>query len=102
MACTAEVVPPTIKKAWAAPKALAASSSASLITLTGMAEVVQRLHGVDVHAEALLAQELRQLGVAAAALVARHVKGHKALRLMRSSPSSSGTLFLVLQRSASR
>ena len=31
MACTAEVVPPTIRKAFAAPKASAASSSASLI-----------------------------------------------------------------------
>ena len=35
MACTAEVVPPTIKKAWAAPKAWAASSSASRMTETG-------------------------------------------------------------------
>ena len=33
--CTADVVPPTMKKAWAAPKASAASSSASLITETG-------------------------------------------------------------------
>ena len=35
MLCTLLVVPPTIKKAWAAPKASAASSSASLITETG-------------------------------------------------------------------
>ncbi len=35
IACTAEVVPPTMKKAWAAPKASAASSSASLMTETG-------------------------------------------------------------------
>ena len=35
MACTAEVVPPTIKKAWAAPKAWAASSSAWRMTETG-------------------------------------------------------------------
>ena len=35
MACTALVVPPTIKKAWAAPKASAASCSASRITDTG-------------------------------------------------------------------
>ena len=35
MLCTAEVVPPTIRKAWAAPNASAASSSASRITDTG-------------------------------------------------------------------
>ena len=35
MLCTEDVVPPTIKKAWAARKASAASSSASLITDTG-------------------------------------------------------------------
>ena len=35
IACTDEVVPLTIKKAWWAPKASAANSSASLITLTG-------------------------------------------------------------------
>ena len=35
MPCTAEVVPPTIRNAWAAPKASAASSSASRITETG-------------------------------------------------------------------
>ena len=32
MLCTELVVPPTIKKAWAAPKASAASSSASRMT----------------------------------------------------------------------
>ena len=35
MLCTLLVVPPTIRKAWAAPKASAASSSASRITDTG-------------------------------------------------------------------
>jgi len=35
MLCTADVVPPTIRNACAAPKASAASSSASLITETG-------------------------------------------------------------------
>ena len=35
IACTLEVVPPTIRKACAAPKASAASSSASRMTLTG-------------------------------------------------------------------
>ena len=35
MVCTDEVVPPIIKKAWAAPKASAASSSASLIIEIG-------------------------------------------------------------------
>ena len=39
-----------------------------------VAEVVQRLHAVDVHAHALLTKELRQLRVAAAALVARHIE----------------------------
>ena len=41
-----------------------------------VAEVVQRLHAVHVHAHALLAQKGRQLRVAAAPLVAGHVKGH--------------------------
>ena len=40
-----------------------------------VAEVVQRLHAVDVHAHTLLAQEGRQLGVAPPSLVAGHVKG---------------------------
>ena len=35
MLCTARVVPPTIRKAWAAPKASAASFSASRMTETG-------------------------------------------------------------------
>ena len=35
MLWTADVVPPTMRKAWAAPKASAASSSAALITETG-------------------------------------------------------------------
>ena len=35
MLCTLLVVPPTIRKAWAAPKASAASSSASRMTDTG-------------------------------------------------------------------
>ena len=35
MLCTAEVVPPTMRKAWAAPNASAASSSACRITDTG-------------------------------------------------------------------
>ncbi len=35
MLCTEEVVPPTIKNAWSAPKASAASSSASFITDMG-------------------------------------------------------------------
>ena len=43
-----------------------------------VAEIVQRLHAVDVHADALLAQKRGQLRVAAPALVARHVKGHDA------------------------
>ena len=36
MACTALVVPPTIKKAWAAPKASAVSASAWAMTETGL------------------------------------------------------------------
>ena len=39
MLCTEEVVPPTIRNACAAPKASAASSSASLITDTGWQRV---------------------------------------------------------------
>ena len=40
-----------------------------------MAEVVQRLHAVHVHADALLPQKRGQLRIAPAPLVARHVKG---------------------------
>ena len=39
-----------------------------------VAQIVQRLHRVDVHAHALFAQQRHQLGVAAAALVAGDVK----------------------------
>ena len=41
-----------------------------------VAEVVQRLHAVYVHAHALLAQKGGQLRVAPAPLVAGHIKGH--------------------------
>ncbi len=41
-----------------------------------VAEVIQRLHAVHVHAHALLAQKGGQLRVAAAPLVAGHIKGH--------------------------
>jgi len=41
-----------------------------------VAEVVQRLHAVHVHAHALLAQKGGQLRVAPAPLVAGHIKGH--------------------------
>ena len=40
-----------------------------------VAEIVQRFHAVDVHTHALLAQKGRQLRVAPAALVARHIEG---------------------------
>ena len=43
-----------------------------------VAEIVQRLHAVDIHADALLAQKRGQLRVAAAALVARYIKGNHA------------------------
>ena len=39
-----------------------------------VAQIVQRLHRVDVHTHALFAQQRHQLGVAAAALVAGDVK----------------------------
>ena len=76
MLCTELVVPPTIKKACAAPKASAASSSASLDHRYRVAEVVQGLHAVYVHTHALLTQKSGQLRVAPAALVARHIKRH--------------------------
>ena len=41
-----------------------------------VAEIIQRLHAVHVHAHALLAQKGRQLRVAAAPLVSGHIKGH--------------------------
>ena len=39
-----------------------------------MAEIIEGLHAVDVDADALLSQERRQLRVAAATLVPRHIK----------------------------
>ena len=44
--------------------------------LKGSREIIQRLHAVHVHTHALLAQKGRQLRVAAAPLVAGHIKGH--------------------------
>ena len=41
-----------------------------------VAEIIQRLHAVYIHAHALLAQKGGQLRVAAAPLVAGHIKGH--------------------------
>ena len=41
-----------------------------------VAEIIQRLHAVHIHAHALLAQKGGQLRVAAASLVAGHIKGH--------------------------
>ena len=78
MLCTAEVVPPTMRKAFAAPKASAASCSASRIHGNGVAEIIQRLHGIDVHGNTLFSKKLRQLRVAAAALVAGHIEGNNA------------------------
>ena len=43
-----------------------------------VAEIVQRLHAVDIHTNALLAQKRGQLRIAAPALVPRHVKGNHA------------------------
>ena len=43
-----------------------------------VAEIVQRLHAVDIHTNALLAQKRGQLRIAAPALVPRHVKGNNA------------------------
>ena len=78
MLCTELVVPPTIKNAWAAPNASAASSSASRMTGYRVAEIIQRLHAVDIHPNALLAQKGGQFRVAAAALVTGHIKGNHA------------------------
>ena len=52
MAWTADVVPPTIKKAWAAPKAAAASASASRMTETGwlrLSSGFMELTSTDMH-----------------------------------------------------
>ena len=43
-----------------------------------VAEVIQRLHAVDIHPNTLLTQKGSQLGVAAAALVPGHIKGDNA------------------------
>ena len=40
----------------------------------GMAEIIERFHGVDIHGHAAFPQELRQLRIAAAPLVAGHIK----------------------------
>ena len=43
-----------------------------------MAQNVQRLNAVDIHADALLSQKFRQFRIAAAAFVAWHIKGNHA------------------------
>ena len=47
----------------------------------GMAEIVEHLHRVDIDVEALLPEEVPELRIAAAALVAWHVKRHEARAL---------------------
>ena len=49
----------------------------------GMAEVVQRLHGVHVQLHAQLAEVLGEFGIHAAALVGRHVKMREAVDPLR-------------------
>ena len=44
----------------------------------GMAEIVEHLHGVDIDVEAFWAEEVPEFGVAAAAFMARYVKGYEA------------------------
>ena len=61
-----------------------------------MAEIVQRLHRVDVDADAFLTQQLNKLGIAAAALVARHIKGHDALLSETFQRRIDGRLLLTL------
>ena len=76
MLWTAEVVPPTIKKAWAAPKASAASSSASRITDTGWQRLSRGFMELTSMVTHCSPQQGHQLRVAAAALVAGDVEGH--------------------------
>ncbi|MPM21768.1 hypothetical protein SDC9_68213 [bioreactor metagenome] len=44
-----------------------------------MAEIIERLHGVDVDADALFAQQLNKLRIAAPALMPRHVERYDPL-----------------------
>ena len=82
MLCTLLVVPPTIKG-----MGRAKSIGGQLFCLPDdryrVAEVVQRLHAVDIHAHTLLAQKSGQLRIAAAPLVAGHIK--------KAPPASAGT-----------
>ncbi|MPN34601.1 hypothetical protein SDC9_182095 [bioreactor metagenome] len=45
----------------------------------GMAEIIQRLHRIDIDADTFFAQELNEFRVSASALMPRHVERHHAL-----------------------
>jgi len=47
-----------------------------------MAKVVQGLHGIHIHLETALPQEIRQLLITAAAFMSRHVKRHYPIGFM--------------------
>ena len=64
----------------------------------GVAQVVQRLHRVDVDGDAFFAQKLRELGVAAPALVAGHVERHNAHALEPLQRLVDGRAFLRKHR----
>ncbi len=71
-----EVVPPTIKKGVRGPKSLCGKAGGIAYDGHGMAQVVQRLHGIHVYADALLAKQPDKLRVAAAALVTGNIEGN--------------------------
>ena len=74
MLCTAEVVPPTIRKAWAAPKGLRRQLLRFPDHRNRMAEIVQWLHGIHIQSDAALPQKPGQLRISSSSLMARYVK----------------------------
>lgn len=75
MLCTAEVVPPTIKKSVGGPESIGGQFFCVAYDGNGMTEIVQRLHGIDVHAYTLFAEQPCEFRIAASAFMTRDIKG---------------------------
>lgn len=70
------MVPPTIKKAWAGAKGVGSQLLGFPNDRNRMAQIIQRLHRVDIDADTALAQQLNQLRVAASSLVPGNIEGN--------------------------
>ena len=79
MLCTADVVPPTIRNACAAPKASAASSSASLITETGWQRLSSGFIELTSSPTHFSPRSCASSGFPLPLFMSRHIKGNDSL-----------------------